>query len=54
MSEEKKLESVKFREGYKQGYNDALKQIVTTLQARDVKYKKDLGGLNYDLQTTNQ
>lgn len=49
MSEEKKLESIKFREGYKQGYNDALKQIVTTLQAKDDKYKKELKEVNYDL-----
>tara|TARA_R100001530_G_C4248669_1_gene137240 strand:+ start:367 stop:543 length:177 start_codon:yes stop_codon:yes gene_type:complete len=43
-----------FREGYQKGYSDAVKEVVERLKAKDDIYKKDLEGVNYDLQTDYQ
>ena len=43
-----------FRQGYQEGYSDAVKEVIERLKAKDDIYKKDLEGVYYDLQTINQ
>ena len=43
-----------FRKGYQKGYSDAVKEVIERLKAKDDIYKKDLEGVNYDLQTDYQ
>ena len=45
---------LKYIKGYKKGYSDAVKEVLERLKAKDDIYKKDLEGVNYDLQTDYQ
>ena len=57
MLEEKPMEEMldlKYIKGYKKGYSDAVKEVLERLKAKDDIYKKDLEGVNYDMQTDYQ
>ena len=45
---------LKYIKGYKKGYSDAVKEVLERLKAKDDIYKKDLEGVNYDMQTDYQ
>ena len=45
----KKEASRDFNKGYDKGYADGLKAMGNLLKAKDVKYKKELKEINYDL-----